>query len=1034
MHDLYINTNPVEVNMLDKDNNLVEKITLKFPTKWINGSTDNKGKDAKSLFSGKRNSSKYEEDIKIEGKTYNINHMNLLPYVTIEELKYMVASFLKTDYKNILKVYSLNDIEYVNKDDVDKCKNYNWTHMNERLVDIDAYNVSLSIGYKKLVIDVLYSDKKIINTYDYKFYDNYKEIITYINSILLNNENKLTKEEITEMACVQNIEVMLVYGSDNNTGINEINITKLFNILHINANLKKILIHDNALTDFNNEERETQYIKTMSNIDDPFKNTFSRYNCCSIYVVNEIFPGITLSRIEVYKDSLIKCCFIVNDPDIAIDVVKDVMTTYFGRDKGKFWKLFDKLHIDECIYNFDYSSSNFIPIYNNMSFIYTLDEVKASHFKNSFNIVNQEIPSMVYKTNTSSFMSVYSSFNIGTFYNYYYSRSFHNMVTNITIKADVLSHAHLQASDDSSVVCYISKCFSDDDLLMNSILLLPIFEISKQVKQSADDYDNLPPEEKLKIIKNKYQKIPTKKAIKKLIEVDPILFGNRKINEKDFRPYSALAQKKEQRVVSITKKEYDEIYKINPEFVANIKNQSQGNQRLYLFCPFDKFEYLNFHHYHNQLCIPKCTTAITKRSQYMYCNNQLGAKDVADSSESDVSKMIVYYSPLLLAGRRCKPPDELFMLCENYNLLKLDMGVNLMEYYLENAGLPPCILTRNNIEKMYIINTEIEPNQDYALCIQSELDNGYYYIYSELDGSPYKLSEHRELFNFIKSIQVNKNTGYEFFDFLATVLKITFSKEYDNKTFKQMIEELENVHKVQLITNLNKNKIVAVKHKDKLWFTPELPYDRNTLTGDYKNINITLPNSKFPKISQFNDFKAGPFYKDYKDNLVHVVKYMKTYIIVEPFDPGPTIPCIYFDYEAYYNMYLLSASAKIREQFIVKYRDQKLIKNILYTLIYIYYNTYDSNLESLKDILINMGIVIEGPTNINYIDEKINLVSWRKTKINNKEFEQIFDSIKDVDYKTLIYIVYIELYDSMNIYSLKDNECISNKIITNNTI
>ena len=1040
MLDLYINTHPIVINVVDKNNTPKDKLILKFPDKWI--STDGGGtKSTGSLFNNKNNStSKYTEDITIKGNEYAIKHMNLLPYTTIDELKYIVASILKTDYKNILKVYAINDIDFVISEDADRCKDFNWIHSNERLTDFIAYESSLSIGYKEIIIDVLELDRKIVNNYDYQFYNNYLTTKIYIEKMLAHNKSVLTKEQITQMACVQNVEILLAYGSEKLDTINEINITKLFNILHINNNLKKILINDSLLTDFNNEERNTQYIKTLTDMDDPFKNTFSRFNCCSIYVVNEVFPGITLSRIEVYKNALIKCCFMVNDPDIGIAVVRDVMTGYFARDKGKFWRLFNKLHIDECIYNFDYDVNNFVPVYNNISYIYSLDEIKAANFKNSFNLVNQEIPVMVYKTNTSSFLSMYSTFSFGAFYNYYYSRSFHNLVTNITIKADVLSHVHLQALDDKSVVCYISKCFSNDDNIMNALMVLPLFDISKKENKEIENFDNLPPLEKLKIIKKKYQKIPTKKAIKKLIEIDPILFGNRKINEEDYRPYSALAQKKEQRVVSITKKEYDIIYSINPEYVSNIKNQSQGNQRLYLFCPYDGFEYLNYHHYHNQLCIPKCTTGITKRSQYMYCNNQLEAKNVADSSETDVSKMIVYYSPLLLPGRKCKPPEELFMVCENYILLKMDANINLFSYCQDNYKLPPYILTRNNIEKTYIVNTEIEQNQDYVLCIQSELDNLYYIVLSEIDASPYKLSEHNEFFLFLKSIQVNKNIGYNFFIFLDTVLNLNLSSEYINKTFKQLVQDLETVYNIQLITNIKKTYIIAVKYKDVLIFTPRLAYDKNTLTGDYKNINIVLGSSKLPTLDMFESKRIFCYFKDYKDGLIHAIDFGKEVIIpIEPTDKIESgyeniVNVILFDSEAYLDVYRYAASGKLRESNLVRYKDQKELKNILYTLLYIYYNTPLDENTTFKDILTKSGIITDGETSIGYIDEKQGAVSWRDTKINSKEFDDIYKDIENMDEKLLIDIVYRELYDTMNIFYLKDNEMISNKIITNNTL
>lgn len=1034
MFDLYLNTNPIKINLINKKGDVIDELKINFPDKWIELNNNNK---TTNIFSNKQ-TSKFDLEVDKKDKIYNVKNFNLLAYTTIEEFKYIIATILKIDYVDISNVSTINKHDYVYPEDEDRCKNFKWIHENDRLTDIDAYYSTTSIGYQSFVIDILYSDKVVNIDYGYKFYNNYLNIKEYINNMLKNNKNVLTKEYINNTATVQNVEILLIYGTDKGELMNDINIVKLFNIIHPSTNLKKILINDDSLTSFNNEDREMQYIKTQTDLDDPFKNTFSRYNCCGIYVTNEIFPGVTLSRLEIYKSGLIKCCFIINDPDIKLNIIKDLFIKYFDKNNGKFWKLFNKLHVEECIYSFDFDINNFVPVYNAISYIFTLDNVKSKLFKNSFNLVNQEIPTIVYKTNTSSFLSVYSSFSFGAFYNYYYSKTFHNIVTISTMKMDVLSHAHLQATDDDSIVCYISKCFVNDDLIMNALLLLPIFDISTTVTKEVEDYDNLPPLEKLNIIRKKYQKIPTKKAIKKLIEIDPVLFGNRKINDTDYRPYSALAQKREQRVVSITKQEYDIIYNINSEFVSNIKNQSQSNQRLYLFCPFEGFENLNYHHYHNQLCIPKCTTAITKRSQYMYCNNQLDAKNVVQAHSNDVSKMIVYYSPLLLPGRKCRPPDELFVVCENYILYKLGQDVNLYNYCMDNYGLPPYIITRNNIDKYYIINTEIEQNQDYVLCIQSELDSLYYVVIEETDGMPYKLSEHNELFMFFKSIQVNKNIGYEFFVFLDMFFDLDISAQYETKTFRQLMESLTNEHNLQLITDIKKTTILAVKKKDLLLFTPMLQYDKNVLnTENYKNINIVLGNSKFPKLSNFENRRIRRCYVDYKDHKIHLIEVMNTFIIIEPCDYDNTLIAqpTFIDYTSYYNQYLFAASGRLKEKKYIKYKDANELLNIIYIYIYILYNLIDfKDSGNLKEILKKTGFVTNQPSVISYVDDKTKIISWRNSKINENDYDLIIKNVNLSDTNLLIDIVYNELNNNMYIYNINDNEKITNKIITNNTL
>ena len=1084
---LYINTNPVIIrkwknkvknkcliNIYDEEFNkddYIGEAKIIFPDKWI-WNNENSNNKTNKLFS--KHSSKYEEDIEVKDNVYNVKHINLLPYTTIEEFKFIISAILKIDYSDIFFVQAIEENDYVDEEiDKERSNNYKWFHsINEKILDYNAYETTLSIGYKKFIVDVVWKGVKLNTNYEYKFYNNHVKICEYIQQ-LINNYNELLNkgfekinEDIIYNSCtIQNIEVSLLYGKDinlknvkiNDTLINEINIVKLFNLTNVSNNLKKILINDNSLTEYNNEDREIQYIKTHIDIDEPFKNTFSRFNCCSIYVVNEIYPGITLSRIEVYKNGLIKCCFMINDPDIKIDLVKDTIKTYFKRIysednktliyKGKFWKLFNRLKIEECVYDFFYNTDNYIPVYSNISYIYNLENVKSSKFKNSFNIVEQSIPTLVYKTNTSSFLSLYSSYNINTYYSYYYSKSFHNIVTDTTIKVDVLTHGHLQAIDNETIVFYLSKCYSKEDILMNCVLLIPIFGINKKNAISKEDYNKLSPLEKEKEIRKKYKAIPTKKGIKRLMEIDPVLFGTRLINEQENRPYSALAQKREQRVVAINKEEYNILYNINPEYVIDIKNQSQGSQRLYLFCPFETFKYLNFHHYHNQLCIPKCTTAITKRTQYMYCTNQLDGKNIKDTFTGDSSKMVVYYSPLLLSGRKCYPPEELSIICENYLLYKLESTVDLLNYCKSNYGLDPFIITRDNINKQYILNTELEPNIDYILILQSELDNGYYLIIDE-NKKPFILSEHKELLQFFISIQTNKNTGYDFFNFIDEVFNLNISSEYKNKSFRKILNILIEEYNIKIVTNMAKTEIIAIVKTDKnmLLFTPVLSYDKNALNLQEININIAINNYGFPNINMFDRRFIKNYYQDYVDKKIHAIEYNGVNVIIEKEDiehinTGYN-PVILFDYESYFNYYLFGASKRIRENVFEKIQQNKEIEKLIYNYIFIYYNTVTNidkrNIkEDIINILEDINIVkTNEPTKINQLMERSNIISWKNSIINKEDFMNIYNNIIDnITYLSLIDIIYNELSNNMNIFKFVNNiSRISSKIITNNTI
>ena len=74
MFDLYINTHPVDINILNKDNEVIDKLVFKFPTKWINSGEVEQAKSTNALFNNKNTSaSKYTEDVKINGKVYDFD-------------------------------------------------------------------------------------------------------------------------------------------------------------------------------------------------------------------------------------------------------------------------------------------------------------------------------------------------------------------------------------------------------------------------------------------------------------------------------------------------------------------------------------------------------------------------------------------------------------------------------------------------------------------------------------------------------------------------------------------------------------------------------------------------------------------------------------------------------------------------------------------------------------------------------------------------------------------------------------------------
>ena len=651
---------------------------------------------------------------------------------------------------------------------------------------------------------------------------------------------------------------------------------------------------------------------------------------------------------------------------------------------------------------------------------------------------------MVYKTNTSIFLNTYSIQGLESFYSYYYARTYRTMSTDTTVRSDVLSHSHVQILDDDNAVIYFTKIYSIDDLIMNSMLFLSMFGLNSSTNDDDENnLSNLPPEKQIEKIRKKYQKIPTKKGIKKLNEIDPILFGTRVINDNEIRPYSALAQKKEQRVVSITKSEYDIIHETQPEYVINIKNQSQSSQRLYLFCPWEKFPYLNFHHYHNQLCIPKCTTAITKKTQYLYCNNQLEAKGYRTDFTGDSSKMIVYYSPLLLPGRKCFPPDELSVVCENYLFLKLQPDIDLLNFCRENYNALPCVILRDNVDKQYILQTEVSFREslNYILIIQSEMDGKYYNVIDD-EGKPFIISEHKEFMKFLKAIQTQNNVGWDVFNYIDEIFSLGISKLYKENTFKNVLLKLIENFDIKFVSNPQLSEIIGIIYKKIFLIIPSIKYDKNVFEIDLMNVNTALSSSTLPPLKLFSPRYITKYYIGFSDEdspqnnkKVYAIEYKGITVLIEPTENIndnnlSTKPLILFDNEAYENYYKFITS---RKQFINYFTDtqqETLIKKLITIYLFIYYNNFsmdDGVVFPPKDI----PTITQEPTNIKFYNK---MISWKLSNINKEDFQNVFNKyFSNISQNNIVDIFYRTLQENLNIYHGK-NTTITSKIITNNTM
>ena len=1125
---------------------ILKRITVSFPKKLVDVSKGSIQPEF-SLMELCSKNGKGKTGDKPASESLSVSCINILPWMTLEEVKYVIATLFRLEYSNILRVEKIG-VKFVGKNNA------------------DVYDNMMSVGYSTCIFHCLHQSYDTNVSYDYKFLPNYRLLHKYISSL-----PSVSSESIMKSKICQNVEVMLTWGDSpsndsshdegndgpNNGGENDsplihdesrsendgdkdrsenvdendsplihdgsrsddsppeslpeslpnngdkvmggalptkqqvfifknlyekstkntpIDIVKLFNMTKVSQNIKKITIHDNVFTEYNNEDRETQYVKTFEGISEPFKNTFSRFNCCVIYTSSEVFPSIMLSRIEFYNCGMIKCCFMITDPEMTFEDIDAKLQQYFSKDSsdkkgGKFWQTLEKTHVDECIYDDSFTIFSLEPSYGQFSFIYNVDDTDkdVSVSLDRFSVIsNQTVPHTVYKTNTSIFISGYSMDSSSVRKHHSYTKTFRPMVTETTLRLDVMSHIHVQCLDDNNAVIYFTKIYTWDDLVMNAALVLPLFsekcwnkDGEKNVTQKPGSV--LPDEILLEKIRKKYQKIPTKKGIKKLNEIDPILFGTRVINERDIRPYSALAQKKEQRVVSITRHEYDVIKRINNEYAANVKNQSQSSQRLYLFCPWEVYPFLNYHHYHNQLCIPKCTTNITKRTQYIYCANQLEAKDYSTTFDGDSSKMIVYYTPLLLEGRKCFPPDELSVICENYLLTKYPGNINIAKLTMDKYGCLPFIILRDNVSKKYIIQTELvmdeEENNRYMLVIQSELDHGYFLVIDDED-TPFIIHEHEEFMKFVLSIQREHNEGNSVFDFIQDIFPKT--RIPPNTTFINAIKILQDM-KVKFVVNPFKEYIIGVIVGGHYLSIPPIKNISGVDTMSIGTVISAVGSSfKLPPLDLFNERFITKYFVEYSPTHSHkdasdhspghdssshadeslgkdsgqdllqggrkplrricAIEYKGIIELIHPVreDVVESLdkPFILFDYHGYMEYFARISSKRIFVKNIQDSQQDNIIKKII-------------------DMHIFIGTISGRTMTKHFADEtKIifydNILSWKNSKISEKDYTRVwnkyFAHLSNIE---LIDIVYGILNDNMTV---DDNDIIFSKIITNNTM
>ena len=696
-----------------------------------------------------------------------------------------------------------------------------------------------------------------------------------------------------------------------------------------------------------------------------------------------------------------------------------------------------KSKLSEAIYSLDFKYEYYIPYFNKMNGNVNLVSLTLADLDSLNEIFQEETCKVRFKTRTSLEFNVYEFMTVATKQNYMYLKGVHEFITTPITYKELMPGVHVGIGDLGGNLTF-KGINSYGELLFTLGFVLGTFKKldanSNSNSQAIKAVDNESSDKMdIEAIRKKSTKYG-KNLLKLLEKIDPRLFGPRKIG-KGIRSFSGLCQKQKQRVVPITKEEYDYLHQIVPNSVANLANQSYEHQRVYLFCPYKKYPFLNYHTFPRQLCIVRCTTKSSNKTQYNFCARDLGAEHIADINNKYENQTITLYNPLITKGRRCKLPDEFKMILVNFVLIKLNIDSNIMKFCKEEYDKVAFIIKRDAMNNRYLILTEYNAENDYVLIIQDEVEDEYFLVIDEKTNKPLVFSECPELMKFFIENIRKTNDQYNFFNYLEKIFKTPLSEKY-NMTTNNILTYIRKEFNIKYVCQ--GSRIVGIIWNNKLIMTPSMYWTFENDIGTvvmFKALDDVMKGIiELPSVDEFEEIDITDIYRDYTDELGHMIKYKNVNVWVKPFEI--TIKwymkhdIIVFDKLArFMNQYNINMERKYSQKNSqIKILD---IAEVLRNYVYIYLIKYDNiDVGAIQKQLQELGIVYDGKTFIDYVNNKYKVnISWRTSKINIDDFKEYFTKYADLNHNEIIKTIYTKLQEELTFRPTK-TEAISSKIIT----
>lgn len=964
-------------------------------------------------------------------KTHAIcfNNLAVFKTTTVEELKYMLAYVFELNITNINIQFrgTLNKNNVCSNGVPEALKEQGNVHNHQiRMTQIvgDLMVQTISIGNCAISVEIVYNTDNRNNIYEEVFYNNYHITATYVKKLLINTD----KQKVVKYPLHMNISqltVTLMYCGPKKTHAN-IDISRLFNLHHAGKLFSKIYIHSDNIDQYMATPRQMQYIKSTINGTNVFKGINSMYNTCSLYLGLDIDKGFALHHFEVCTNMTINVVFTNTNIIHTYDQLMNIMKTWLDNNLELWLK---KLRISECVYNIGFNVLNYVPILSGINSSVNVNGVGISDIENLSEIMLQNIPQLKFPTRTSIQFSGYSFFNIGCYYKVMYQSLVHEFLTSNILYKDMFPVVHVGMNGTNDLTISITNSNTLFEAMFMYAYVIGSFKKILQYEGTIESAGKLD----IEVIRKNAMKY-NKNLLKILMKIDPALFGTRKIG-KNVRSFSGLCQKAKQRVVPITVTEYDYLKNIVPDSVTNLRNQTFPEQRLYLFCPYKKYSFLNFHHFPNQLCIVRCTTKPSNKTQYNYCVNSLGAEYQSNIQNKYENQTITLYNPLITRGRKCRLPEELKFVLVDYVLLKLNINVSANKYCLSTFDKHAFVIRRDPLNNRYAILSEYNDELDYVLILQSELNEEFFIFINEVTGKPLIFSMNPEIKRFFIDRVQKTEAQFNFFNYLEKLLRTNISQYY-NKINKEILNILKNQFDLKYI--INGKFIRGIIWKNSVCLTPMFYWQFEDtdihVVQLFKAIDDLIKGKyDVPSIEWFDKIYIKELYMDYISQKIRMINFYGNNMLVKPFElthKWSGLDVMTFDYEAILlNLYNINIGEndKFVDTQIQKFQIGEILKNYIYIYI-MEFGAIDE--KTLTDKLISLNIVFEGNTFIDYADRhKKDMVLWRTSKINRDDYNDYIEKYQSFDVNDNIKNIYEKFQNEIQLKCGKD-EVIHSKIIT----